>query len=98
MYFLSGFIVLLGGIAMLVLCSVLVYFFISLVSRKGFKRALQKHDIIEIMVWTGLILLSVMLIVQQSWFVLLPIVLLMMTMIKLRRTNRKLRAILGEDT
>ncbi|KQY83064.1 hypothetical protein ASD24_12315 [Paenibacillus sp. Root52] len=98
MYFLSGFIVLLGGIAMLVLCSVLVYFFISLVSRKGFKRVLQKHDIIEIMVWTGLILLSVMLIVQQSWFVLLPIVLLMMTMIKLRRTNRKLRAILGEET
>ncbi|MCG7376989.1 hypothetical protein MH215_08275 [Paenibacillus sp. ACRSA] len=98
MYFLSGFIVLLGGIAMLVLCSVLVYFFISLVSRKGFKRVLQKHDIIEIMVWTGLILLSVMLIVQQSWFVLLPIVLLMMTMIKLRRTHRKLRAILGEDT
>ncbi|WP_145046226.1 hypothetical protein [Paenibacillus xylanexedens] len=98
MYLLSGFIVLLGGIAMLVLCCVLVYFFISLVSRKGFKRVLQKHDIIEIMVWTGLILLSAMLIVQQSWFVLLPIVLLMMTMIKLRRTNRKLRAILGEDT
>ncbi|WP_145410502.1 hypothetical protein [Paenibacillus xylanexedens] len=98
MYFLSGFIVLLGGIAMLVLCCLLVYFLIALVSRKGFKRTLQKHEIIEIMVWTGLILLSLLLIVQQSWLVLLPIVLLMTTMIKLRRTNRKIRAILSEDT
>lgn len=97
MYLLSGFIVLLGGIAMLVLCCVLVYFFISLVSRKGFKRVLQKHEIIEIMVWTGLILLSLLLIVQQLWFVLTPVGILMVAMRNLQRNNLKFKAMLGED-
>ncbi|MEY8744949.1 hypothetical protein AB9M62_37325 [Bacillales bacterium AN1005] len=97
MYLLSGIIVLLGGIAMLVLCCVLVYFFISLVSRKGFKRVLQKHEIIEIMVWKGLILLSLLLIVQQLWFVLTPVVILMVAMRNLQRNNLKFKAMLGED-
>lgn len=97
MFFWTGFIVLLGGIAMMVLCCLLIYFLIALVSRKGFKRVLQKHEIIEIMVWTGLILLSLLLIVQQLWFVLTPVVILMVAMRNLRRNHLKFKAMLGED-
>jgi amino acid transporter len=67
----------------------IAYFLIRLISRKAFKRTLTKYEAIEIVVWAAMVFFAIVIIKNQSWNMLLPVVLLMVSMINLRRSNRK---------
>ncbi|WP_413377403.1 hypothetical protein [Paenibacillus taichungensis] len=69
----------------------IAYFLIRLISRKAFKRILTKYEAIEIVVWAAMVFFAIVMIKNQSWNMLLPVVLLMVSMINLRRSNRKYR-------
>ncbi|MFK0521093.1 hypothetical protein ACINKY_02705 [Paenibacillus illinoisensis] len=71
--------------------AVLVYYLVRLISKKAFKLTLTKAEAIEILVWLAIVFFSMVMIIKQNWNLFLPIVLLLVPMINLRRSNRKYR-------
>lgn len=87
--FLEMLLILIAILGMGVFYCLIAYYLIRLISRKAFKRTLTKHEAIEILVWAAMVFFAIVMIKNQSWNIFLPIVLLMITMNNLRRSNRK---------
>ncbi|MEO2204121.1 hypothetical protein ABGV42_10230 [Paenibacillus pabuli] len=71
--------------------AVLVYYLVRLISKKAFKLTLTKAEAIEILVWLAIVFFSIVMIIKQNWNLFLPVVLLLVSMVNLRRSNRKYR-------
>ena len=69
----------------------LAYYLVRLISKKAFKRNLTKVEAIEILVWLVMVFFSIVMIMKQNWNLFLPMVLLLVSMINLRRTDWKYR-------
>lgn len=78
-------------LAMSVFYAVLVYYLVRLISKKAFKLTLTKAESIEILVWLGIAFFGIVMIVKQNWNLFIPVVLLLVSMVNLRRSNRKYR-------
>lgn len=89
--FMEMLIALVAILAMGVFYGVLVYYLVRLISKKAFKLTLTKVEAIEILVWLAIVFFGIVMIIKQNWNLFLPIVLLLVPMINLRRSNRKYR-------
>jgi NhaP-type Na+/H+ or K+/H+ antiporter len=89
--FLGMLLILIAILGMGAFYCLIAYFLIRLISRKAFKRTLTKYEAIEILVLAAMVFFAIVMIKHQSWNIFLPIVLLMITMNNLRRSNRKYR-------
>lgn len=89
--FLEMLLVLIAILGMGAFYCLIAYFLIRLISRKAFNRTLTKYETIEIVVWAAMVFFAIVMIKNQSWNMMLPVVLLMVSMINLRRSNRKYR-------
>ncbi|UPK46173.1 hypothetical protein [Paenibacillus pabuli] len=85
------FMVALAILGMFAFYSLLAYFLIRLISKKGFKVTLTKYEILEIMTWLALIFIVFYSIKSWSSFTILPAVLLVITLKNMRISNRKHR-------
>ncbi|MGF9695509.1 MULTISPECIES: hypothetical protein [Paenibacillus] len=84
-------IALIAILGMGVFYALLAYYLIRLISKKAFRRTITKVETIEILVWLAIVFFGIVMIVKQTWHLLLPVVLLLVSMINLRRSNRKYR-------
>ncbi|WP_336779601.1 hypothetical protein [Paenibacillus illinoisensis] len=89
--FMEMFFALVAILGMGVFYAVLVYYLVRLISKKAFKLTLTKVEAIEILVWLAIVFFGVVMLIKQNWNLFLPIVLLLVPMINLRRSNRKYR-------
>lgn len=89
--FMEMLLALIAILGMVAFYCLIAYFLIRLISRKAFKRTLTKYETIEILVWVAMVFFAIVMIKNQSWNMLLPVVLLMVSMINLHRSNRKYR-------
>lgn len=89
--FMEMLIALVAILAMGVFYGVLVYYLVRLISKKAFKLTLTKVEAIEILVWLGIAFFGIVMIIKQNWNLFIPVVLLLVPMINLRRSNRKYR-------
>ncbi|MEK3707647.1 hypothetical protein MKY87_26715 [Paenibacillus sp. FSL R7-0198] len=64
---------------------------IRFISKKAFKLTLTKYEMMEIMTWLAVLFVTFMMIKNGSINLLLPVVLLIIPLINLRRSNRKHR-------
>ncbi len=71
--------------------AVLVYYLVRLISKKAFKITLTRVEAIEILVWLAIVFFGVVMIIKQNWNLFIPVVLLLVSMVNLRRSNRKYR-------
>ncbi|MGG4127863.1 hypothetical protein ABEW19_06320 [Paenibacillus illinoisensis] len=71
--------------------AVLVYYLVRLISKKAFKITLTRVEAIEILVWLAIVFFGVVMLIKQNWNLFLPVVLLLVSMVNLRRSNRKYR-------
>ncbi|WP_186322930.1 hypothetical protein [Paenibacillus silvae] len=85
------FLVALALLGMLAFYSLLAYFLIRLISKKGFKVTLTKYEILEIMTWLALIVIVFYNIKSWSTSTILPAVLLIIPLRNMRISNRKHR-------
>lgn len=89
--FMEMLIALVAILGMGVFYAVLVYYLVRLISKKAFKHTLTKVEAIEILVWLAIVFFSIVMIIKQNWNLFLPVVLLLFSMVNLRRSNRKYR-------
>ncbi|WP_339303015.1 hypothetical protein [Paenibacillus sp. FSL R5-0519] len=78
-------------LGMFLFYSLIAYFLIRFISRKAFKLTLTKYEMMEIMTWLAVLFITFMMIKNGSINLLLPVVVLIIPLINLRRSNRKHR-------
>ncbi|MCW3792250.1 hypothetical protein OM416_11690 [Paenibacillus sp. LS1] len=76
---------------MILFYSLIAYFLIRFISRKAFKLTLTKYEMTEIMTWLAVLFIAFMMIKNGSINLLLPVIVLIIPLINLRRSNRKHR-------
>ncbi|APO45138.1 hypothetical protein BS614_14740 [Paenibacillus xylanexedens] len=84
-------IILVAILGMILFYSLIAYFLIRFISIKAFKLTLTKYEMMEIMTWLAVLFITFMMIKNGSINLLLPVVLLIIPLINLRRSNRKHR-------
>lgn len=89
--FMEMLIALVAILGMGVFYAVLVYYLVRLISKKAFKHTLTKAESIEILVWLGIAFFGIVMIIKQNWNLFILVVLLLVSMVNLRRSNRKYR-------
>ncbi|PYE52251.1 hypothetical protein HUB98_27720 [Paenibacillus barcinonensis] len=85
------FLVALALLGMFAFYSLLAYFLIRLISKKGFKVTLTKYEILEMMTWLALICIVVYSIKSWSSTTILPAIMLIIPLRNMRISNRKHR-------
>ncbi|WP_264929398.1 hypothetical protein [Paenibacillus sp. LS1] len=78
-------------LGMILFYSLIAYFLIRFISRKAFKLTLTKYEMTEIMTWLAVLFIAFMMIKNGSINLLLPVIVLIIPLINLRRSNRKHR-------
>ncbi|MFX3649123.1 MAG: hypothetical protein ACE3K2_06870 [Paenibacillus sp.] len=84
-------IILVAILGMTLFYSLIAYFLIRFISKKAFKLTLTRYEMMEIMTWLAVLFITFMMIKNGSINLLLPVVLLIIPLINLRRSNRKQR-------
>lgn len=78
-------------LGMVLFYSLIAYFLIRFISKKAFKLTLTRYEMMEIMTWLAVLFITFMMIKTSSMNLLLPVVVLIIPLINLRRSNRKQR-------
>ncbi|WP_342572559.1 hypothetical protein MKY85_10740 [Paenibacillus sp. FSL R5-0749] len=84
-------IILVALLGMILFYGLIAYFLIRFITKKAFKITLTKYEMMEIMTWLAVLFLTFMMIKTSSMNLLLPVVVLIIPLINLRRSNRKQR-------
>ncbi|WP_339260390.1 hypothetical protein MKZ12_11020 [Paenibacillus sp. FSL R5-0713] len=84
-------IILVALLGMILFYGLIAYFLIRFISKKAFKLTLTRYEMMEIMTWLAVLFLTFMMIKTSSMNLLLPVVVLIIPLINLRRSNRKQR-------
>lgn len=84
-------IILVAILGMILFYGLIAYFLVRFISKKAFKLTLSKYEMMEIMTWLAVLFITFMMIKTSSINLLLPVVVLIIPLINLRRSNRKQR-------
>lgn len=84
-------IILVAILGMILFYGLIAYFLVRFISKKAFKLRLTKYEMMEIMTWLAVLFITFMMIKTHSMNLLLPVVVLIIPLINLRRSNRKHR-------
>ncbi|WP_339241501.1 hypothetical protein MKX40_10900 [Paenibacillus sp. FSL R5-0517] len=84
-------IILVAILGMILFYGLIAYFLVRFISKKAFKLTLTKYEMMEIMTWLAVLFITFMMIKTSSMNLLLPVVVLIIPLINLRRSNRKQR-------
>ncbi len=84
-------IILVAILGMILFYGLIAYFLVRFISKKAFKLTLTKYEMMEIMTWLAVLFITFMMIKNGSINLLLPVVVLIIPLINLRRSNRKHR-------
>ncbi|WFR61865.1 hypothetical protein P9222_26575 [Paenibacillus amylolyticus] len=78
-------------LGMILFYSLIAYFVVRFISKKAFKLTLTTYEMVEIMTWLAVLFITFMMIKAHSMNLLLPIVVLFIPLINLRKSDRKQR-------